>query len=117
MSKKKEFFKEYTSNTTPTKKEIKAFLEDAKKVDEYIKEWDLPAYDMYLADLYLFVGKFFNWSQDEFENTSIDYILYYRDKILESLENNCTDGGNGMPINYEHWALILTMKKLFGKQK
>ena len=114
---KKEYFKSYKDNSSPSKEDIRGFLEEAKKVDEFVKEWDLDPYEQYLCDLYMIVGKYFGWSQQEFDNTSVDKIMYYRDKIMESLENNCSDSPGSLPINYEHWALILTMKQLFGKKK
>lgn len=108
-----EYFKKYKSE----QEEIRELLEESKKIEEAEKEWDLSDYDQYLADLYFFVGPYFHWSQEEFDNTSIDLVLYYRDKILETLENNTNDNPRSLPINYDHWSLILTMRKLFGGNK
>ena len=112
------YFKEYSRpGDSLSKEEISTFLEESKKVDGYIKEWELDEYDQYLADLYMFVGSAFHWSQEEFENTSIDLVLYYRDKLLESIEDNLSDKKKTLPVNWHHWALILTLSKVFGGKK
>lgn len=113
------YFKEYSKpGDSPSKEEIKDFLEKSKKADEFIKEWDLSSYDQYLADLYMFVGGWFGWSQSEFDNTDINLVLYYRDRILEAIENNLDDNNKkALPVSSQHWALILTMRKVFGGKK
>lgn len=112
------FYENSKPGDAPTKEEVAKFLEEAKKADEFVKEWDLDDYSQYLADLYLFVGTYLNMSPAEFEETSIDLLYFWRDRIMQSLEENLDDDNKKtLPLNWHHWALILTMKKVFGGSK
>ena len=112
------YFQEYsTPGASPSKDEIRDFLKKSEEINKKVIEWDLDEYEKYLMDLYLFVGGYFHWSPTDFENMDINKVLYLRDKLLDSLEESLDDTNTkAMPINWNHWALLLTMRKVFGSK-
>lgn len=111
------WFEEKKPKRKSEQEEVNELLASSKKLEEEAKEWDLPEYEQYLADLYFFIGPSLGWSQQDFDNTSIDLVYYYRDRLLESIGRNAEDDPKAMPVNLTHWGLIFTMKRIFGSKK